>query len=246
VVKVLIRLEARLHTNIRFTFERAPYVRFTDFHQPRNLSTTRRSVPFPAQNCPFSRGTDFHLTRGFLGPADTASHMASISSVVFAQLTADSPYTLQWVPLLPKLPFPTGDLDPIYNTWFLGSSQLSFPNGILIGSAVFAHLTAECPYTLQLAIPSPSKLPPPVVGSGYPSNTRFLGPSESSAQTAFRAVSRFCRAHYCDRPTDRPRYSVGNSRPLRIRSTAMRPNNNNKAHKLCSTTMAGLPSCFNM
>jgi len=23
----------------------------------------------------------------------------------------------------------------------------------------------------------------------------------------------FCRAHYCDRPTDRPHYSVGNNRP---------------------------------
>jgi len=149
-------------------------------------------------------------------------------------------------PLLPKLPFPTGDLDPIYNTWFLGSSQLSFLNGILIGSVVIAHLTAECPYTLQLAIPSPSKLPPHVVGSGYPSNTRFLGPSRVLSPNGISSGQPVCRAHYCDRPTDRPRYSVGNSRPLRIRSTAMRPNNNNKALKLYSTTMAGLPSCFNM
>ena len=26
-------------------------------------------------------------------------------------------------------------------------------------------------------------------------------------------LSRFCRAHYCDRQTDKPRYSVGNNRP---------------------------------
>jgi len=39
-------------------------------------------------------------------------------------------------------------------------------------------------------------------------------------------LSRFCRATVTDRPSVKPRYSVGNSRPhLRIRSTAMRPNN---------------------
>ena len=37
--------------------------------------------------------------------------------------------------------------------------------------------------------------------------------------------SRFCRAHYCDRQTDRPRYSVGKNRHLYVRSTAMRPKN---------------------
>jgi len=37
----------------------------------------------------------------------------SIGSAVFAQLTAESPYILQWVPLSPKLPLPMGDLDLI-------------------------------------------------------------------------------------------------------------------------------------
>jgi len=31
-----------------------------------------------------------------------------------------------------------------------------------------------------------------------------LGPPESSIQAASRSLSRFCRTHYCDRPTDRP------------------------------------------
>jgi len=35
------------------------------------------------------------------------------------------------------------------NTWFLGPTQILNPNGIWIGSAVFAQLTTECPYTLQ-------------------------------------------------------------------------------------------------
>jgi len=36
------------------------------------------------------------------------------------------------------------------------------PNAILIGSAVFAQMTAECPYTLQWDAYFPSKFPLPV------------------------------------------------------------------------------------
>jgi len=41
---------------------------------------------------------------------------------VFAQLTAERPYYLQWVPFSQKLPLPVGDLDPIYNLfpWAVG------------------------------------------------------------------------------------------------------------------------------
>ena len=44
---------------------------------------------------------------------------------------------------------------PPSNTCFLGTIQAHNPNGILIGSAVFAHMTAECPYTLQWDAPFP-------------------------------------------------------------------------------------------
>ena len=38
----------------------------------------------------------------------------SIDSAVFAQMTAEYPYTLQWdAPFPSKLPLPKGDLDPI-------------------------------------------------------------------------------------------------------------------------------------
>ena len=59
------------------------------------------------------------------------------------------------------------------NTWFLGPTRVYNPNGVSIGSIVYAGVTIVT-----------------------------------------------------DRPTDRPRYSVCNNRP-RLRSTAMRPNNNN-------------------
>jgi len=107
------------------------------------------------------------------------------------------------------------------------------PNGISIGSAIFAQLIAECPYTLQLAASSPLKIALPVVGYRPPFNTWFLGPTHVLSQTAFDQLSRFCRAHYCDRPTDkrtdRPRYSVGNNKPIYVRSTAMWPNNTDDA-----------------
>jgi len=38
-------------------------------------------------------------------------------------------------------PFPLGDLDPPSNAWFLGPTRITQPNGILIGSSVFARHT---------------------------------------------------------------------------------------------------------
>ena len=45
-------------------------------------------------------------------------------------------------------------------------------------------------------------------------------------------LSRFCRAPYCGKPTERSRYSVGSNRlHLYVRSNAMRPNNEHKRHE---------------
>jgi len=44
------------------------------------------------------------------------------------------------------------------NIWFLGPTRVHIPNGVSIGSAVFAQLTAERPYTLQWATPFPPPL----------------------------------------------------------------------------------------
>jgi len=57
------------------------------------------------------------------------------------------------------------------NTWFLGPIQAHNRNGISIGSAVFAEMTAECPYTLQWAATSPIKIAFSHGVSGRPSNT---------------------------------------------------------------------------
>jgi len=64
-----------------------------------------------------------------------------IGLAAFAQLMAESPYTLQWAPLPPKLPLPIGGSGPPSNTWFPGTNRVLNPNGSSIGSAVFAGLT---------------------------------------------------------------------------------------------------------
>jgi len=103
----------------------------------------------------------------------------SISSAVFAQLTAESPYTLQWALLSPQnCPFRWRIWTPSI-LWFLGPIQTHNPNGISIGSAVFTHTTVECPYTLRWNAPSPppKNCPFQSGGSGPPSNTWLPGPT---------------------------------------------------------------------
>ena len=63
------------------------------------------------------------------------------------------------------------------------ATRLHTPNGISTGSAVFALLTAEGPYTLQQAAPFPSKLPP---RTGICTPTQYMVPwvhPESTTQT---------------------------------------------------------------
>ena len=80
------------------------------------------------------------------------------------------------------------ELDPhvIHNS--LGESE---PIGITIGSAVFAQVTGECPYTLQLAATSPSKLALPMGDLDHNLIHGYLGPPESSTQTASRSAQQF-------------------------------------------------------
>jgi len=90
------------------------------------------------------------------------------------------------------------------NTCFVRPTLLSITDGISIGSAVFAGLTAECHYTLQWAAPFALEIAP---FNGYldPHLIRdFLSPREPTTQTASRSLQAFnlCRAYDCDKPTD--------------------------------------------
>jgi len=89
---------------------------------------------------------------------------------------------------------------------FLRPTRVHNPNCKLIGSAIFAQLVEESPYTLQ-PVPLSLKIAPTHGGSGHPSNTWFLGPIWAHNPNGISVGSAvFCRAHWCCRPPDRPCY----------------------------------------
>jgi len=62
--------------------------------------------------------------------------------------------------------------DALYKSTFYITLRY-IPNGILIGSAIFAQLMADSPYMLLF----PLKIAPSAWVSESPSNTQFLGPT---------------------------------------------------------------------
>jgi len=109
---------------------------------------------------PFSWGIWTPSNSWFLEPDQAHSQNSiSIGSAVFTlQVSAECPCTLHWVPLSRKIAPSHRGSGPPSNTWFLGTIRAHKPNGISIGSAVFAQMTAECPYTLQWDAPFPLKI----------------------------------------------------------------------------------------
>jgi len=112
--------------------------------------------------------------------------------------------------------FSRGSVPPS-NTWFLGSIQLSTLNGISIGSAVFAQMTAESP--IYNGPPLPHRNCPFPWGEVYPHPIHgSLGAPDSLTQPASRPVQPFLQGSLVrqidiqtDRQTDGPRYSIGNN-----------------------------------
>ena len=96
--------------------------------------------------------------------------------------------------------------------------------------------------TLQWATAFPSKLLIRTGNLDPPSNTCFLGPLESTTQTASRSVQPFLqgsRSWQTDWQTDHATPSVTTGR-IYVRSTAMRPNNN---VRVCSLPNEKLSCC---
>ena len=88
-------------------------------------------------------------------------------------------------------PFARGNWATPSNTCFLGPTWVHNPNGISIGSAVFAQITAECCYTLQWAAPFRVKITPSHGESGPHLKRDSWGPSELTTQMASRLVQPF-------------------------------------------------------
>jgi len=113
---------------------------------------------------------------------------------------------------------------PPSNTRFFWPTQVHILN-ISIGSAVFAQLTAEGPYTVQWVDPSLLKISHSHEVSG-PHLTYFPWTHPNAhPRRHFDRFSRFAGlTSVTDRQTDRPHYSTCNSiGRIYVCSTAMRP-----------------------
>jgi len=148
------------------------------------------------------------------------SKRKSIGSAVFAQLAAESPYTLQWVLLCPKITHSRLESGIQSNTWFPGPIRAQNPNGVTIGSAAFAQMTAVSLYfTMWRPLHPPQNCPFPC-GIWTPSNTWLLAPTRvlngiSSASAIFAGVTSVTdrpTGRSIDRPTDDVTRSVRTGR----------------------------------
>jgi len=140
------------------------FLRHTRVHNPNvigsaifaQLTAVSLGMSLTLIIAPSHGGYGHHLLHAFLDPPKSITHLGiSIGSAIFAQFMSR---VSSGMPFPSKLPQPWGSVPPS-NTWFLGSTQLSIPNGISIGSAVFAELTVESP-VLYNGHPFPPKLPP--------------------------------------------------------------------------------------
>ena len=149
--------------------------------------------PFP-QNCPFSWGSGFWTPSNSwsLGPFWSQNpNGITIGSALFAQVTAECSYTLQWVPLSPKNCLFPWEIWTPSNTWFLGPIRTHNRNGVSIGSPVLHRWPQIVPILWNWTPLYPSKLPLPMEESRPSSNTCFPGQPESSTQMASRSVQPF-------------------------------------------------------
>jgi len=117
----------------------------------------------------------------------------SIGSADSAQLTAESPYTLQWVTLSPKIaPFRGVDLDPHLIHDSLNQTE---PTIQMASRSVqlFSHRWPQGVSILYNGTPlSPFKLPLPMGGDLDPHVIDgSLGPPESSTQMASQSLQPF-------------------------------------------------------
>ena len=121
------------------------FSRFCTSHGIRSIYFTM-SCPFPPQHCSCASGIGIPSNTCYLGPTPLIIlKNIFIGSAVFAQITAESPCSLQRArPFPPKIqncPF-AWEIWTLSNTWFIGPTRFHNPNGISIGSATFAgHMT---------------------------------------------------------------------------------------------------------
>ena len=136
-------------------------------------------------------------------------------AIIQPKVMAQKPIIANCIQKLVDTATSLGTSGPSSNIWFLRSIWTHKPNGISIGSAVFAHMTAECPILYNGTPLCPLKIAPSHGGSEPPSNTWSLGPTQVLSSNGISISSAVFAGltSVTDRPTDRPRYSVSNNTP---------------------------------
>ena len=168
-----------------------------------------------------------------MGPPESITQTAAPSIQPFLYSSRQCRLACPGMSFSLKMSLRTGYLYP----FICKPTRILNPSGILIGS----QLTAGRPYrpTLQWAVIFPSKFTPSHDGIWTACNTRFLGPTRVQSPICISIGSAVLQEvtavthRSTDEQTDRPRYSVCITiGRIYVRSTAMRPNNNELAATL--------------
>jgi len=116
---------------------------FLHSSQHIKIPVVYRGHPFFHQNYPFACGDlNLNLIHGSLGPPESSTQTASwlVKPFCTAHHRASLYFTMGR-PFPLKIAFSYEGMLTPSNTWFLGPTRVFNPNGISIGSAVFARLT---------------------------------------------------------------------------------------------------------
>jgi len=117
------------------------FSRFCTAHSRKSLYLTV-GAPFP-KIAPTIKGSGPSSNTWCLGPIQAHNrNCISIGSAVFAQTTQSVPILYNGTPLPLKIVPSYAGSGPPSSTWFSGRTRVLNPNGISIGSAVFAGLTS--------------------------------------------------------------------------------------------------------
>jgi len=163
-----------------------------------------QGMPFPSK-LPLAKGDlHSHLICGSLGSPDSASQVTSRLVEPFLHSSRQKvPILYNGRPFPSKLPFPMGDLDQHLIHDSLWPSKPITQMASQSVQPFFAQFTAECPYTYNGTPLFPQKLPLPMGGSGPHLIHGSLGLPSPQPKRHLDRFSHFCRAYFCDRPTDR-------------------------------------------
>jgi len=161
-------------------------------------------------NVSFNKGTlapsgEYDWTCASFGSLESTTEITNRTVQPFLHsLRQKVPILYNGGPCPPELPLPMGDLDL---PRCFRPMRIHNPNGISIGSVIFAQMTAECLYTLQWFACFPLKIASSHVGIWTSRNTWFIWPTRvRNATWSFQLFLQGWLVWQTDTATNRPTY----------------------------------------